>query len=125
MAPGFSAASGVASLSLRSERFTRRPISLLVGPATASCSTLRSRSLRSPYAGGYSRWPVAASLTYALHMIAVCQARPDARGSVYYCKKIAEGKSRKEALGCLRRRIPHAVFKSLVVDSQVPSRSAA
>jgi hypothetical protein len=31
-------------------------------------------------------------------MVAVCQARSDARGGVYYRKKMAEGKSRKEAL---------------------------
>src|SRR5215207_8006178 len=36
-------------------------------------------------------------LNYALHMVAVCQARSDARGGTYYRKKIAEGKSRKEA----------------------------
>ena len=64
-------------------------------------------------------------LNYALHMIAVCQARSDARGGVYYRKKIAEGKSRKEALRCLKRRISDAVFKSLLADSQAPSRSAA
>jgi hypothetical protein len=40
-------------------------------------------------------------LNYALHMVAVCQARSDARGGVYYRKKLAEGKSRKEALRCL------------------------
>ena len=43
-------------------------------------------------------------LNYALHMVAVCQASSDARGGVYYRKKIAEGKSRKEALRCLNRR---------------------
>jgi len=64
-------------------------------------------------------------LNYALHMVAVCQARSDARGGTYYRKKIDEGKSRKEALRCLKRRVSDAVFKSLVVDSQVPSRSAA
>jgi transposase len=64
-------------------------------------------------------------LNYALHMVAVCQARSDARGGVYYRKKISEGKSRKEALRCLKRRISDAVFKSLVADSQVPSRNAA
>ena len=58
-------------------------------------------------------------------MIATCQARSDVRGGVYYRKKIAEGKSRKEALRCLKRRISDAVFRSLVSDSQVPSRSAA
>ena len=65
-------------------------------------------------------------LNNALHMVAVCQARSDVRGRVYYRKKIAEGKSRKEALRCLKRRISDAVFKSLMADSlQEPSRSAA
>jgi transposase len=64
-------------------------------------------------------------LNYALHMVAVCQDRSDARGGTYYRKKIAQGKSRKEALRCLKRRISDAVFRSLVADSQAPSRSAA
>jgi transposase len=64
-------------------------------------------------------------LNYALHMVAVCQARSDARGGSYYRKKIAEGKSRKEALRCLKRRISDAVFRSLMADSCAPSRSAA
>ena len=64
-------------------------------------------------------------LNYALHMVAVCQARSDARGGVYYGKKIAEGKSRKEALRCLKRRVSDAVFRSLLADSQAASRAAA
>ena len=64
-------------------------------------------------------------LNYALHMIAVCQARSEARGGGYYRKKIAEGKSHKEALRCLKWRVSDAVFKSLVADSQAPSRSVA
>jgi transposase len=58
-------------------------------------------------------------------MVAVCQARSDARGSTYYRKKIAEGKSRKEALRCLKRRVSDAVFRSLMEDSRAHSRSAA
>ena len=64
-------------------------------------------------------------LNYALHMVAVCQARSDARGGAYYRKKIGEGKSRKEALRCLKRRVSDAVFRSLVADSQAPSRGVA
>jgi transposase len=64
-------------------------------------------------------------LNYALHMVATCQARSDARGGRYYRKKIVEGKSRKEAQRCLKRRISDAVFRSLMADSQAPSRSAA
>jgi transposase len=58
-------------------------------------------------------------------MVAVCQARSDTRGRAYYCKKLAEGKSRKEALRCLKRRISDAVYKNLLADLQAPSRSAA
>jgi transposase len=64
-------------------------------------------------------------LNYALHMVAVCQARSDARGGAYYRKKIDEGKSRKEALRCLKRRVSDAVFRSLLEDSQAASRGAA
>ncbi len=32
-------------------------------------------------------------LNYALHMVATCQARSDARGGAYYRKEMAEGKS--------------------------------
>jgi transposase len=64
-------------------------------------------------------------LNYALHMVATCQAKSDARGGTYYRKKMAEGKSPKEALRCLKRRVSDAVFRSLVADSQEPSRSAA
>ena len=64
-------------------------------------------------------------LNYALHMVAVCQARSEVRGGAYYRKKIAEGKSNKEALRCLKRRISDAVFRSLVADSRASSSSAA
>jgi transposase len=64
-------------------------------------------------------------LDYALHMVAICQARSDARGGAYYRKKMGEGKSRKEALRCLERRISDAVSRSLLADSQAPSRNAA
>jgi transposase len=58
-------------------------------------------------------------------MIAICQARSDAQGGAYYRKKMAEGKSRKEALRCVKRRISDADYKSLTADLQTPSRSAA
>jgi transposase len=58
-------------------------------------------------------------LNYALHMLATCQARSDARGGTYYRKKIAEGKSRKEALRCLKRRVCDAVFRSLMTRERI------
>ena len=73
------------------------------------------------------RLPLAGNrhLNTALHMVAVCQARSDVRGGDYYRKKMAEGKSRKEALRCLKRRVSDAVFKSLMADLQQPSCSVA
>ena len=59
------------------------------------------------------------SLNKVLHMIAVCQARSDPRGGAYLRKKLAEGKSRREAMRCLKRRISDAVFKALLADSQL------
>src|SRR4051795_3366598 len=64
-------------------------------------------------------------LNYALHMVATSLARSDSPGGTYYRKKIDEGKSNKEALRCLKRSVCDAVYKSLVADSQAPSRSAA
>jgi transposase len=64
-------------------------------------------------------------LNYALHMVGTCQARSEVRGGAYYRKKIDEGKSNKEALRCLKRRICDAVFRSLVADSRAHSSSAA
>ena len=64
-------------------------------------------------------------LNNALHMVAICQARSDVRGRAYYSKKMAEVKSRKEALRCLKRRISDAVFKSLMADLEELSCSVA
>jgi hypothetical protein len=58
-------------------------------------------------------------------MVATSQARSDAPGGTYHRKKLAEGKSRKEALRCLKRRVSDAVYKNLVADSKAPSSSAA
>jgi transposase len=61
-------------------------------------------------------------LNRVMHMIAVCQARSDPRGRAYHQKKLAEGKSHREAMRCLKRRISDAVFKVLVADSQPVSQ---
>jgi transposase len=60
-------------------------------------------------------------LNQVRHMIAVCQARSDPRGKAYYRKKLGEGKSRREAMRCLKRRISDVVFKALVAD---PTRAS-
>jgi transposase len=60
-----------------------------------------------------------------MHMIVVSQARSDPRGKAYYRKKLGEGKSRREAMRCLKRRISDLVFKALVADSTRASLAVA
>lgn len=58
------------------------------------------------------------SLNHALHMIAINQVRYEGEGGIYYRKKIAEGKTHREAMRCLKRRVSDAVFKKLSADSE-------
>ena len=57
-------------------------------------------------------------LNHALHMAAVTQVRNDTPGRAYYLRKQAEGKTRKEALRALKRRISDAVYQRLVADAR-------
>ena len=54
-------------------------------------------------------------LNHAMHMAVVTQVRHDTLGRAYYQRKIAEGKSKKEALRALKRRISDAVWRQLQV----------
>ena len=51
-----------------------------------------------------------------MHLIAVTQIAHDTPGRVYYLRKIAESKTRKEALRALKRRISDAVWRQLQID---------
>jgi transposase len=64
-------------------------------------------------------------LNRALYIIAITQARADHPGRDYLHRKQHEGKSRREALRCLKRRISDAVYRCLVTDSTTPSTSTA
>lgn len=56
-------------------------------------------------------------LNHAIHMAAVTQIRyPDTPGRVYYNRKQAEGKTSKEALRALKRRLSDAVYQQLITD---------
>jgi transposase len=91
---------------------------------------------RFPSAGHYARYnataPIEASsgpkvrhrlnpngnrqLNHALHIAALGQISHDTPGRAYYLRKQAEGKSRKEAMRCLKRRISDAVYQRLRDD---------
>jgi transposase len=43
---------------------------------------------------------------------------PPTAGQAYYRRKRAEGKSPKEALRCLKRRLSDAVYRCLVADQR-------
>jgi hypothetical protein len=61
-------------------------------------------------------------LNHALHMAAVTQIRyRHSQGRAYYDKKLAEGKTGKEALRCLKRQISDAIYACL----QAGARRAA
>ena len=55
-------------------------------------------------------------LNHAIHIAAVTQLRHDTIGRTYYQKKIAEGKTPKEAIRALKRRISDAVYRHLNAD---------
>lgn len=93
---------------------------------------------RFPTAGHYARYnataPIEASsgpkvrhrlnprgnrhLNHALHMAAVTQIRHDTPGRAYLDRKVAEGKTRKEAMRSLKRRISDAVYRQLLADAR-------
>jgi len=92
---------------------------------------------RFPSAGHYARYnataPIEASsgpkirhrlnpngnrqLNHAIHIAALGQISHDTPGRAYYLAKQAEGKSRKEAMRCLKRRISNAIFRALRADT--------
>jgi transposase len=109
-----------------------------VGPIMAAYLIGYSGDIRRfPTAGHYARYnasaPIEASsgpkarhrlnprgnrqLNHALHIAAVTQVRNDTPGRVYYLRKQAEGKTRKEALRALKRRISDAVYQKLLADA--------
>jgi transposase len=58
-------------------------------------------------------------LNHAIHMAAITQIRyRHSAGRAYSGKKLAEGKTRKEALRCLKRQISDAIFACLQADAR-------
>jgi len=58
-------------------------------------------------------------LNHAIHMAAVTQIHyRHSTGRAYYDKKLAEGKTPKEALRCLKRQISDALFARLQADAR-------
>lgn len=64
-------------------------------------------------------------MNHAIHMAAITQIRHrHSEGRAYYDRKIAEGKSHKEALRALKRRISDALYACMVDDARRTGRLA-
>jgi transposase len=56
-------------------------------------------------------------LNHALHLIAITQLRyPHTKGRAFYERKLEEGKTKKEAIRSLKRRLSDVVYRQLVED---------
>jgi transposase len=108
-----------------------------IGPIGAAIIVGRSGDVRRfPTAGHYARHngtaPIEASsgpkarhrlnprgdrqLNHAIHTAALTQIAHDTEGRAYYLRKQADGKTKKEAMRALKRRISDAVYRKLVDD---------
>ena len=51
--------------------------------------------------------------------VAICQIRqPHSAGRAYFDRKVAEGKTKREALRSLKRHVSNALFRQLLIDSE-------
>ena len=52
-------------------------------------------------------------------MVAICQIRQkESEGRIYFEKKVAEGKTKREAIRSLKRQVSNAVYRQLLIDAQ-------
>src|SRR5215204_6526081 len=57
-------------------------------------------------------------MNHMIHIAAVTQIRNDTPGRAYYRRKLAAGKTKLEALRCLKRRISDALYRQLLTDAE-------
>lgn len=93
------------------------------GAAPVVCSSGRNHHVRVNHAGDRQ-------LNRLLHIIALVQRRtPDHVGQHYYARKLAEGKTPRAAMRCLKRRLATIVYYRLLEDAErlqhLPAASAA
>ncbi|WP_342778823.1 transposase [Phytoactinopolyspora halophila] len=64
-------------------------------------------------------------MNHMLHIAATTQIRLDTSGRAYYRRKLAAGKTRMEAMRCLKRRISDAVYRQLLADARAAANGDA
>jgi transposase len=62
-------------------------------------------------------------MNHMLHIAAATQIRLETEGRRYYRRKLAEGKTRMEAMRCLKRRISDAVYRQLLADARAAGQA--
>jgi transposase len=63
-------------------------------------------------------------LNHAIHMAAICQIRQtDSEGRRCYLRRVAEEKTKREAIRCLKRQVSNAVYRQLVPPDKGPGRT--
>ena len=82
---------------------------------TAPLPASSGRTVRHRFNPGGNR-----QLNRALYTIAITQIRSDTEGRAYYERKRAAGKTKREALRCLKRKLSDIVFTTMRADRQTP-----
>jgi transposase len=57
-------------------------------------------------------------LNQAIYIAAITQIRHDTPGRAYYRRKLTQGKTKQEALRCVKRRISDAIWRQLQIDRE-------
>ena len=87
-------------------------------PAPSSCRFARKRSSSSGPKARHRLNPRGdRQLNHALYTAALVQISHDTPGRVYYERKLADGKTKKEAIRALKRRISDVVYRQLLADT--------
>ncbi len=86
---------------------------------TAPVPASSGRTTRHRYNPGGNR-----QLNRALYTIAITQIRTDGEAKAYYQRTRAEGKTGREALRCLKRRLSDIVYKTMLADVRAAERQA-
>jgi transposase len=60
-------------------------------------------------------------LNRAIHTVAVVQAKSDPRAKAYVERRMTEGKSRLEALRCLKRHLADVIYRTMLADAAITS----
>jgi transposase len=63
-------------------------------------------------------------MNHMLHIAATTQIRLDTEGRRYYRRKLAQGKTRMEAMRCLKRKISDAVYRQLLADARAAATTS-